>query len=215
MEKNILNFSLSLTILLIISCGGLGTSSTGGSSSVVTGNDASSAAGAVIGGLLDSFGSKTNANTIVGTWIYEEPAVQFESDNLLAKAGSGIVNSQVEKQIESYYNGIGISRGTFSITFNSNKSCSYIIKNKEYSGSYEFDSSTNKISITSNGLLSLPSAYAKVSGSSLELTFETTALFNIAKTIGSSSGNSTLGALSSIANNYSGMKTGFHFNKKK
>ena len=215
MKKNVLISSIALAMLLVNGCGGIGTTSTSTTGSTgTTTNDAVSAAGEIIGGLIDTFGSKTNANTIIGTWLYQEPAVQFESDNVLAKAGSGVVNSQTEKKLESYYKSLGITPGTFSITFNKDKSCSYVIKKKEYSGSYEFDSSSTKISIKSNGLLSLPSAYAKVSGSSLELTFETTALFNIAKSIGSSSGNSTLGALSALANNYSGMKTGFHFNKQ-
>lgn len=173
-----------------------------------------SGAADVLGGIISNITSRTNESTIVGTWVYQEPAVQMESNNLLASAASGIANKQIESKLESSYKTMGITKGSFTITFNSDKSCTYVIKGKESKGTYEFDSSTNKISIKSNGLLSLPSAYAKVSGSSLELTFETTALMNIAQSLASSSGNATLGTLSTLSKNYSGMKTGFHFEKK-
>jgi len=168
----------------------------------------------IASGLINTFTNTTSASTIVGSWVYEEPAVQFESNNFLAQVGSSIANSTVEKKLKTYYEKLGIKSGSFTFVFNSDNTCSYIIKNKQYSGTYEFDSSTNKIKITTNGILSFPSAYAKVSGNQLELTFETTSLLNLGTSLASGSGNSTLGAISDIASTYSGMKTGFNFRKK-
>lgn len=198
-----------VAVLVLAGCGGTTQSILNQSS-----NGSGNTAGNILGGIIDAVTSKTNENTIVGTWEYQEPAVQLESKNVLASVASGAANKQIESKLESYYKTVGITKGSFSITFNADKTCSYIIKGKETSGTYEFDSSTNKISIKSNGFLSLPSAYAKVSGSSLELTYETTSLLNMAQSVASASGNATLSAISTLSKTYSGMKTGFNFKKK-
>ena len=168
----------------------------------------------IASGLINTFTNNTSASTIVGTWVYDEPAVQFESDNLLAQLGSSVANSTVEKKIKTYYEKLGIKSGSFTLVFNNDNTCAYTLKNKQYSGTYEFDSSTNKIKITTNGIISFPSAYAKVSGNQLELTFETTSLLNLGTSLASGSGNSTLGAVSDLVSSYSGMKTGFNFKRK-
>lgn len=208
MKKYLLVIS---TMIVSILCGCGGTTQTIQNPSA---NGSGNVATDIIGGIIGAVTSKTNENTIVGTWVYEEPAVQLESKNVLASVGSGVVNKQIESKLESYYKTVGITKGAFSITFNSDKTCSYTIKGKETSGTYEFDSNTNKISIKSSGFLSLPSAYAKVSGKSLELTYETTSLLNMAQNVAGASGNSTLSAISTLSKTYSGMKTGFNFTKK-
>ena len=210
--KKFLSTSIIAAILLSsISCGG-------GLPNILTGTDGNGTGtnnGAVdiITGVLGALTNQTSASSIVGTWTYTEPAVQFESDNLLSQIGSSALNKKAESTITKYYEKIGVKKGSFSITFNQDKTCSYVLKGKTFNGTYEFDSNTNKISIKSEGFLSLPSAFARVSGNSLELTFDTTALLNMAQSTASASGNSTLGALSSLSTTFKGMKTGFHFTK--
>ena len=207
MRKNYFTL-LFLLLLILTGCGGTT------QSLLSSNNNSGNSATDILGNLIGSVTNKTNENTILGTWVYQEPAVQMESGNIIASAASGLANKQIESKLESYYKTIGITKGSFTITFNSDKSCTYTIKGKESSGTYEFDSSTNKISIKSNGILSLPSSYAKVSGQSLELTFETTSLLNMAQGVASASGNTTLNAISTLSKTYTGMKTGFNFKKK-
>ena len=207
--KKYLFVAVALVAAVICSCGG-----TTNTIQNQSGNTNGTTATDIIGGIIGAVTSKTNENTIVGTWVYEEPAVQLESKNVLASVASGAANKTIESKLESYYKTVGITKGAFTITFNSDKTCTYTIKGKETQGTYEFDSSTNKISIKSSGFLSLPSAYAKVSGKSLELTYETTSMLNMAQTVASASGNATLSAISTLSKTYSGMKTGFNFTKK-
>jgi hypothetical protein len=207
MRKNYFTL-LFLLLLILTGCGGTT------QSLLSSNNNSGNSATDILGNLIGSVTNRTNENTILGTWVYQEPAVQMESGNIIASAASGLANKQIESKLESYYKTIGITKGSFTITFNSDKSCTYTIKGKESSGTYEFDSSTNKISIKSNGILSLPSSYAKVSGQSLELTFETTSLLNMAQGVASASGNTTLNAISTLSKTYTGMKTGFNFKKK-
>lgn len=199
---------LFLLSLILTGCGGTT------KSLLSSNNNSGNSSADILGNIIGSVTNRTNENTILGTWEYQEPAVQMESGNIIASAASGLANKQIESKLESYYKTIGITKGSFTITFNSDKSCNYTIKGKESSGTYEYDSSTNKISIKSNGFLSLPSAYAKVSGQSLELTFETTSLLNMAQGVASASGNTTLSAISTLSKTYNGMKTGFNFKKK-
>ncbi len=204
MKKELTKSVLTVLMITCISCNG---------SSLLNG-DNGNLVNDIASGILSSFGSNTSESTIVGTWVYKEPAVQFESNNMLAQIGSGIANSTVEKKLKTYYEKLGIKSGVFAFTFNADKTCSYTLKNKTYTGTYEFDDSSDKIRITTNGIISFPSAYAKVTGNQLELTFETTSLLNLGTSLASGSGNSTLGAISEIAQTYSGMKTGFNFIKK-
>ena len=76
--------------------GAILTNSTGGSTAASTGN--------VLGDIISVFAGDilTNKNFLVGTWNYQKPCVQFESENLLAKAGGSIVSSKVEATLESY-----------------------------------------------------------------------------------------------------------------
>ena len=57
----------------------------------------------IIGSILGSFGNTTDQASILGTWTYQEPAVQFTSDNLLAKAGGSIASAKVVEHLEPYY----------------------------------------------------------------------------------------------------------------
>ncbi len=204
MKKLFYFFAITISSVLLAGCNGTNLLNPNNTNNITD----------IASGLINTFTNNTSSSTIVGTWVYNEPAVQFESDNLLAQVGSSIANSTVEKKLKTYYEKIGIKSGSFTLVFNADKTCSYSIKNQPYSGTYEFDSSSNKIKITTNGILSFPSAYAKVSGNQLELTFETTSLLNLGTSLASNSGNSTLGAISELAKSYSGMKTGFNFTRK-
>ena len=44
----------------------------------------------------------TTAHSIVGTWTYQAPECQFESDQLLAKAGGEIAAKEVEEKIKRF-----------------------------------------------------------------------------------------------------------------
>lgn len=167
----------------------------------------------ILGSILGTFGQSTSKTTIIGTWTYSKPAVQFESESLLAKAGGTVASAKIVQELEPYYKKIGISAGKMSITLNQDLTCSYTIKGKTYNGTYTFDEATNKLQI-SGSLLSMPAAYVSVAGSQLSLTFDTTKLLAFAGAIGSVTGSGyTLASIAQIAQNYDGMKAGFLFTK--
>ena len=201
--------------IAFVGCGVLGTTSASTGNSTATSSassgTASDALSSILGNLLGT--TAATASSIVGTWTYQEPAVQFASENLLAKAGGSIASAKVVQKIEPYYTKLGITKGAVSLTLNEDKTCSYTLKGRTYNGTYVYDESANTITIKGTTLAS-PTAYVSVSSSQLALTFESTKLLNLVQKAGSfSSSNSSLSTISTIANAYDGMKTGFLFTR--
>lgn len=170
--------------------------------------------GSLIGGIIGQLTSSASQTSIVGTWTYTEPTVQFESENLLAQAGGVVAGQAVVKKLQPYYEKVGIKAGSISFTFNEDKTCSFTIKGKEHTGSYEYDNKTHLLTIKGNLGFNLATAYATVSVNNLAITFDSSKLMSAAQTLGAASSNTTISALSGVASSYKGMKTGFLFKKK-
>jgi hypothetical protein len=165
----------------------------------------------ILGSILGAIGVSTGS--IIGTWVYQEPSVQFTSDNLLAKAGGTVASAKVVQQLDPYYQKVGIKPGKMTITLNADNTCSWTIGAKKYSGTYSFDRSAGTLEIQST-VFAFPTAYVTTNASNLSLTFDSTKILQIvqgAKALSTS--GSTLSTISSIASAYDGMKTGFLFRK--
>ena len=178
--------------------GAILTNSTGGSTAASTGN--------VLGDIISVFAK----NFLVGTWNYQKPCVQFESENLLAKAGGSIVSNKVEATLESYYQKVGIKPGACKFVFNKDNSLQYTIGSKTYKGSYSFDSNKKTLTITT-ALGNQVTAYVSIAGTTMGLTFDASKLLTLVNS--ASAVSSSLSSISAIASNYSGMKLGFEFSK--
>ena len=92
--KKYLFVAVALVAAVICSCGG-----TTNTIQNQSGNTNGTTATDIIGGIIGAVTSKTNENTIVGTWVYEEPAVQLESKNVLASVASGAANKTIESKL--------------------------------------------------------------------------------------------------------------------
>lgn len=170
-------------------------------------------AGTLISGIVGQLTQNTSESSIVGTWVYQEPSIQFESENFLAQAGGAVASSALIKKLEPYYKKIGITPGKFSFTFNKDKTCSYTMGGNTYSGTYTYDSSKHTITI-SGQIITFPSAYVTVSANNLALTFDSSKILTMAQGFAGASQNATLSTLSSLTSSFKGMKTGFLFKKQ-
>ena len=92
-----------------------------------TSNTKGSNVGNVLGNIISSVtGSATTTQAnLVGTWSYNEPAVQFESKNLLTKAGGAAAATKVENKLASFYNLMGIRAGRVNFTFDKDGGVTY------------------------------------------------------------------------------------------
>ena len=149
----------------------------------------------------------TTASSIIGTWTYSGPECQFESENLLAKAGG-----EVEEKMIAVYNKVGMNNIRY--TFNEDGTYSYQMKKRTVTGSYVFDDAAKTITMT--GKLGLKTvAYVTVTGNDMSMVFKADKLMSILKTItgAASKVNSTAATINSVAEAYDGLMLGFELKK--
>ena len=141
MKKTFISLAAALSCAVLTSCGGLGTMGAANGSSLgsdlltslatsaLTGNTGANATGSLLGNIISTFASgiSTNQNTIIGTWSYTQPCVQFESESLLAKAGGTLVANKVETTLATYYQKVGIKPGAFQMAFGQDGTLQYAI----------------------------------------------------------------------------------------
>jgi hypothetical protein len=61
--------------------------------------------------------NNVTVETLTGTWSYQEPAVIFESSNLLKQAGGKVAASVIEKKLATQFAKVGITPGKFMVAF--------------------------------------------------------------------------------------------------
>ena len=154
----------------------------------------------------------TTASSIIGTWTYSGPECQFESENLLAKAGGELAAKEVEEKMIAVYNKVGMNNIRY--TFNEDGTYSYQMKKRTVTGSYVFDDAAKTITMT--GKLGLKTvAYVTVTGNDMSMVFKADKLMSILKTItgAASKVNSTAATINSVAEAYDGLMLGFELKK--
>lgn len=154
----------------------------------------------------------TTASSIIGTWTYSGPECQFESENLLAKAGGEMAAKEVEEKMIAVYNKVGMNNIRY--TFNEDGTYSYQMKKRTVTGSYVFDDTAKTITMT--GKLGLKTvAYVTVTGNDMSMVFKADKLMSILKTItgAASKVNSTAATINSVAEAYDGLMLGFELKK--
>lgn len=171
--------------------------------------------GDILGNILASVtGSITTTQAnLIGTWTYTEPCVQFESDNLLKKAGGAAAATKVENQLVSIYNMVGITPGRLVFTFTNDGNVSYQIGSRTFTGTYTFDSKNKIVNIKTASGMNV-NAYVTISGRNMSLCFDSSKVLSLFSAAGGLANvSSTLGTIAGIAQNFNGMKTGFKFSR--
>lgn len=162
-------------------------------------------------------GDETSATSIVGTWKYTGPDCKFESDNLLAKAGGEIASKKVESSMTKVCNKIGLKNTTCSFTFNEDGTYTQTINKRTINGTYTFNSSDKSLSLTTTMGFSA-TAQVSVSGSTMSMLFKADKMLSLLKTtagvISQKSTNSAISTLTSLSDQYSGLRLGFELAKQ-
>lgn len=231
MKKTLLSIATVLSLGLFASCG-MGTTGNAGSTtqsngtadllgavagSLLSGQTGVSAntisdAGSILGNIISTFGGNTSTSqsSLIGTWTYQKPCVQFESESLLAKAGGSLIASKMESKLDGYYQKIGMKAGACKFVFAKDNTMQYTIGGNTYQGTYKFDSSKCQVVLTTSLGTSI-TAYVSINGNNMGLTFDSSKLLTLLKS--ASSLSSQLSTISSLSGSYTGMKSGFQFVK--
>lgn len=162
--------------------------------------------------VVNALTGNTEAIDMTGTWTCTSSAVEFESENLLMKAGGAAAATMAENKLNEQLSKVGISDGKMTFTFNADSTFVSTVGKKKLSGTYSYDPSTQQVDLKYLRLLNL---HAKVNctSSSMELLFNSDKLLKLMSFIGSKSNNTALKTVSSLADNYDGMMLGFELRK--
>ena len=176
----------------------------------------SSTGSSIINGILNNvIGSATfsQADLCAHTWKYSKPGCAFTSENLLAKAGGEIAASKIEEDLSKYYSKFGFSKSNTYFTFKTDGTFAAKIDGKSWNGTYTFDEKTHAIQL--KGLLLSASGFATRTTNGISLLFEQKKLLTLIKTLSklNLTGSTTMSAVSSIVDNYDGVRVGFEMTK--
>ena len=168
----------------------------------------------IIGSVLGQFYDTTTKKALVGSWVYEEPAIQFESQNLLDKAGGVVASQSVADNITPYFEMLGLKTGGIALDLREDNTCTITLGGQTIDGTYEFDDETKKLSLKA-GLIPLPAAYLSIVNNQMAMTYDSCVLLGLIKVMGAVDTKSAFASVSKLADSYDGMKTGFTFKKSK
>lgn len=150
---------------------------------------------------------------MIGTWYYKGSAIEFESDNLLQKAGGAVAATAAEKKLDEQLSKIGIKAGQMSFTFNADSTFSAKVGQKTMKGSYSYNASTHKVNLKFAKLIGM-NAKANTTSSTMDLLFESDKLLKLITFLSSKTNNATLKTIGTLADSYDGMMLGFSLQKQ-
>lgn len=153
-----------------------------------------------------------NHVNMTGTWNYTGTALEFESDNLLQKAGGSLASATVEKKLDEQLEKIGIKPGQLSFTFNADSTFTVSVGSKPLKGTYSYDASTQKANLKLAKIVGL-NAKVNCTSSQLDLLFNADKLLQLLTSLSSKSNNNTLKSIGSLAESYDGMLVGLGMEK--
>lgn len=155
---------------------------------------------------------KTSIN-MIGTWTYSGSAIEFESDNMLNKAGGAVAAGVAEKKLDEQLSKVGIKNGQMTYTFNADSTFSAKLGTRDLKGTYSYDASSQQVKMKFAKLLPL-NAKVNCTSTSMDLLFNSDKLLKLITTLSGKSNNSTLKTISSLASSYDGMMLGFSLKKE-
>jgi hypothetical protein len=182
--------------------------------------------GNIVSGLLGT--DKVSENSLMGTWSYKQPAIVFESENVLANVGGMAAGKAAEQKLQTYLNKIGFTEGKVKMTFNEDGTGKVTYANKDIPFQWSASDSDLTIKLGSSTISALASSSklgkytsfkmnCKVSLNSIQLSFKADKLLSFVSKIVSAAGkatnNSTISSITSLANKVDGMYLGLTLEK--
>lgn len=185
----------------------------GGDSTETTGGGAGNILGNILGSVLGN--DKVTPADLVGEWKYSAPAVTFESDNFLQKAGGAAAAGTIENKMATYYKRAGVDNLVFTVRDDSTFTMKF--RRMSLGGNIRQGSEPGQLEFEFRALKSIKlgsyHGYAMLAGNKLSLTFDISKLMGILDKVASISGSSSLKTLNSLLQSYDGMRAGFKFTK--
>lgn len=152
-----------------------------------------------------------NSQQIVGTWVYQEPAIMLTSSNSLKQYASSVATKSLEQKLQSYLAKVGFTKGKSSITFNADKTfvINYGTKSVK-KGTYTMNNS--EVILTFTGKTKPCNVVPQLDNGSLIVVMDATKFKTFMENIGAQV--SSLSTVTSALKQMDGMKIGVRGTKK-
>lgn len=164
----------------------------------------------LLGTVLSSIlGNTTSQQSLVGSWTYYGPKVVFESENILSQVGGQVISSNLEQKLGTQLSKMGFSAGKSVLALNNDGTCTLTLGSKTLTGTYVYDASSNKLTLTDVLGLGQMTCTASVRTGQLLMLFDADKLLSVATSLSTKSTSS----LSSLLQSYTGLKLGWAMTK--
>lgn len=172
--------------------------------------------GGTLGNIIEGVFSSSDITVadMEGEWTSTGPAVCFQGESFLQKAGGVAAAAAVETKLQPYYEQYGLNNaqlvvkadGTFTLTCKTIKLSGTISqKSGAQPGVFEFN-------FTALGMkIATLTTYVEKTSRSMDVMFDATKFKNLLTAVAQFTGIKVVQALSSILESYDGMCVGFHF----
>lgn len=154
---------------------------------------------------------------LTGQWTSSGPAVCFQTDNLLKKAGGIAAAAAIETKLAPYYKQYGLDGAVFTIQ--KDGSFSLKVKSITLKGTIEQAQNAKKGVFICNfkmlGFVTIGNLnmYVQKTSNSMDVMFDATKLKQLIAAIANLTGNSMAKTLGTILDSYDGLCVGFALNK--
>lgn len=187
----------------------------GGNSSQTT--TSGNGGGNTLGNLLEGVFSSSNITVqdLAGVWTSNGPAVCFQSENMLKKAGGIAAAAMVEKELSPYYSKLGLNGtvitiqtdGTFSMKTKMLTLNGTITQSDKGKGVFDFNFTLLGMKLAS------VTTYAEKTSKTLNIMFDASKLKNLLSAVSKVVNIKTLSAITKILDMYDGLCVGFRTEK--
>lgn len=202
---------LILTAFLTIWGAGIGRAQ--GLGDLLGGGNLGNTLGNLIEGVFSS--SDITIADMAGEWQASGPAVCFQGEGFLKKAGGAAAAAAVETKLSPYYEQYGLNNstltidkeGAFSLTCKAIKLSGTITRNESAEpGVFEFNFSALGMKLAS------VTTYVQKTSSSMDIMFDATKLKKLLSAVSSFTGIQIVKTVSGILDSYDGLAIGSHYN---
>lgn len=185
-----------------------------------------SSVGDFVAGLLGK--GKVSESSLIGTWNYKQPAVVFESENMLTNVGGMAAGKAAEKKLQTYLDKIGFTAGKVKIVFKEDGTGTVTYSKKNIPIQWSIADSDLTIKLGSSALSKYSTSSklgkyttfkmnCKVSLTSLQLSFKADKLVDFLSKIISAAGkvsnSSAISTVAGLADKVDGMYLGLTLEK--
>lgn len=181
--------------------------SSGGSSSSTSGNLVQTVAN-----LLGTIALQSDS--LQGTWVYSQPCVAFESENVLTSLGGVAASAKVESTLKSLLQKAGFTEGKVILTFNADSTG--VITCGSRNVDVQWSLSGTDLTLTFPTTQKSVKMNAKVTGGTLQVAMNAEKLLTVVTTVTekTSSLSTTMSTLNSLLKNVNGLYLGLKYTRK-